>query len=195
MLEFYYNVVYGFFLVFNCLLNLINFFFFFFQAEDGIRDVAVTGVQTCALPIYVPGTTNEALWNVIRVTGNTAVRYPPGPDIILNNAANTFTVNNVSVYSDWTAGEPLAPTAANSSVSGRVLNEAGRGVAGAQVMMQNHAGNVVWAMTNPFGYYRFVGVPTGQTYLIAPRHKWYEFQPRTIAVNDDLTGLDFMAEP
>src|SRR2546429_325707 len=27
--------------------------FFFFQAEDGIRDVAVTGVQTCALPIYV----------------------------------------------------------------------------------------------------------------------------------------------
>src|SRR5256884_1817177 len=28
--------------------------FFFFQAEDGIRDVAVTGVQTCALPI-LPG--------------------------------------------------------------------------------------------------------------------------------------------
>src|SRR2546422_11172282 len=27
-------------------------FFFFFQAEDGIRDVAVTGVQTCALPIW-----------------------------------------------------------------------------------------------------------------------------------------------
>src|SRR2546422_3614044 len=27
------------------------YFFFFFQAEDGIRDVAVTGVQTCALPI------------------------------------------------------------------------------------------------------------------------------------------------
>src|SRR5205809_3392100 len=27
-------------------------YFFFFQAEDGIRDVAVTGVQTCALPIW-----------------------------------------------------------------------------------------------------------------------------------------------
>src|SRR4051794_41970684 len=27
------------------------FFFFFFQAEDGIRDGRVTGVQTCALPI------------------------------------------------------------------------------------------------------------------------------------------------
>src|SRR2546429_5135859 len=31
-------------------------FFFFFQAEDGIRDVAVTGVQTCALPI------SSAIW-------------------------------------------------------------------------------------------------------------------------------------
>src|SRR2546426_8806404 len=28
-----------------------SFFFFFFQAEDGIRDYKVTGVQTCALPI------------------------------------------------------------------------------------------------------------------------------------------------
>src|SRR5438046_9057006 len=28
------------------------FCFFFFQAEDGIRDWSVTGVQTCALPIY-----------------------------------------------------------------------------------------------------------------------------------------------
>src|SRR3989454_7215122 len=30
-----------------------NAFFFFFQAEDGIRDYKVTGVQTCALPIYL----------------------------------------------------------------------------------------------------------------------------------------------
>src|SRR5262249_59225175 len=28
-------------------------FFFFFQAEDGIRDWSVTGVQTCALPIFL----------------------------------------------------------------------------------------------------------------------------------------------
>src|SRR5436189_3745374 len=33
-------------------LLLFFFFFFFFQAEDGIRDTSVTGVQTCALPIY-----------------------------------------------------------------------------------------------------------------------------------------------
>src|SRR5574340_1473472 len=31
--------------------GILLFFFFFFQAEDGIRDLLVTGVQTCALPI------------------------------------------------------------------------------------------------------------------------------------------------
>src|SRR2546427_9319783 len=31
--------------------RLSSLFFFFFQAEDGIRDLTVTGVQTCALPI------------------------------------------------------------------------------------------------------------------------------------------------
>src|ERR1022692_3830173 len=30
----------------------VMLFFFFFQAEDGIRDYKVTGVQTCALPIW-----------------------------------------------------------------------------------------------------------------------------------------------
>src|SRR5688572_5981488 len=37
-------------IVFVCL-----FVFFFFQAEDGIRDLTVTGVQTCALPIWLRG--------------------------------------------------------------------------------------------------------------------------------------------
>src|SRR5690606_40004342 len=31
--------------------TMLFYFFFFFQAEDGIRDFHVTGVQTCALPI------------------------------------------------------------------------------------------------------------------------------------------------
>src|SRR5947209_419050 len=34
---------------------VLGCFFFFFQAEDGIRDIGVTGVQTCALPIFFAG--------------------------------------------------------------------------------------------------------------------------------------------
>src|SRR2546430_5971142 len=42
-----------FFLILSVLVitTLLLYFFFFFQAEDGIRDLTVTGVQTCALPI------------------------------------------------------------------------------------------------------------------------------------------------
>src|SRR5437016_14432692 len=35
------------------LVMAVELFFFFFQAEDGIRDWSVTGVQTCALPIFL----------------------------------------------------------------------------------------------------------------------------------------------
>src|SRR2546427_4349475 len=34
-------------------------YFFFFQAEDGIRDLTVTGVQTCALPIFLSGAIDD----------------------------------------------------------------------------------------------------------------------------------------
>src|SRR5688572_23662765 len=41
------------FLLFLFLFVYVFFIFFFFQAEDGIRDLTVTGVQTCALPIWM----------------------------------------------------------------------------------------------------------------------------------------------
>src|SRR2546425_4227882 len=37
------------------MIVVLIFIFFFFQAEDGIRDKLVTGVQTCALPISLAG--------------------------------------------------------------------------------------------------------------------------------------------
>src|SRR5258707_11860303 len=40
------------------------FSFFFFQAEDGIRDIGVTGVQTCALPIFPRGRSDRATSSV-----------------------------------------------------------------------------------------------------------------------------------
>src|SRR5690606_40627525 len=36
-------------------VSSLSYLLFFFQAEDGIRDFHVTGVQTCALPIWVRG--------------------------------------------------------------------------------------------------------------------------------------------
>src|SRR5437868_9206509 len=49
-------------------------FFFFFQAEDGIRDRNVTGVQTCALPICAASSISSG-WRVW--TRRCAVALPP----------------------------------------------------------------------------------------------------------------------
>src|SRR5207253_4208670 len=51
-------------------------FFFFFQAEDGIRDGHVTGVQTCALPILVTGL---ATWTVASSAGLAALLVASQP--------------------------------------------------------------------------------------------------------------------
>src|SRR5207248_6724103 len=46
--------------------------FFFFQAEDGIRDRTVTGVQTCALPIYAMSKTPGQFVICVRNDGHAA---------------------------------------------------------------------------------------------------------------------------
>src|SRR5260370_37904401 len=51
-------------------LKLVQVIFFFFQAEDGIRDSSVTGVQTCALPISQQGLGDQGREHVLRNTGN-----------------------------------------------------------------------------------------------------------------------------
>src|SRR5688572_31847717 len=42
---------------------VVLLFCFFFQAEDGIRDLTVTGVQTCALPIFRAECTARETWH------------------------------------------------------------------------------------------------------------------------------------
>src|SRR5947209_9396270 len=57
-------------------------FFFFFQAEDGIRDIGVTGVQTCALPILQRKPSDQLISSpdneVVRRLRRLAHRREPG---------------------------------------------------------------------------------------------------------------------
>src|SRR5438876_10932202 len=51
---------------------------FFFQAEDGIRDGRVTGVQTCALPISFPGANGGSEWSPVAYSPDTRMVYVLG---------------------------------------------------------------------------------------------------------------------
>src|SRR5437879_10431970 len=61
-------------------MRLRYLFFFFFQAEDGIRDTSVTGVQTCALPIYghAQGVADELGPHVV---GHGPAHHPAGGQV------------------------------------------------------------------------------------------------------------------
>src|SRR4051794_41674795 len=63
-------------------------FFFFFQAEDGIRDGRVTGVQTCALPIWTSHPVVEDLLGhaAERLEGGD-VAAEHGGEVLLSNEA------------------------------------------------------------------------------------------------------------
>src|SRR3712207_6895173 len=56
-------------------------FFFFFQAEDGIRDIGVTGVQTCALPISQPQAELRRLVSGVGPLGHDAIDDPGPPQV------------------------------------------------------------------------------------------------------------------
>src|SRR5256885_4036278 len=59
----------------SCRLSHVRFFFF--QAEDGIRDYKVTGVQTCALPISHAGRASARLRAPVAATHSALARRKP----------------------------------------------------------------------------------------------------------------------
>src|SRR3712207_7657478 len=76
------------------------FVFFFFQAEDGIRDIGVTGVQTCALPIFTPSLIRRGeasirkrwRWTALHATGNgmsTTCTMPPDVNTSIRDRKST----------------------------------------------------------------------------------------------------------
>lgn len=91
----------------------------------------------------------------------------------------------------------LVPTAANVTVGGRVADVNGRGIANASVSIADQSGLRNFALTNPFGYFRFEDVPAGHVYILTVRSKRFQFanDTQTIQVIDDVTDLEFVALP
>lgn len=87
------------------------------------------------------------------------------------------------------------PTAATAAVGGRVVNENGRAIPHVTVTLTDANRVTQSVMTNGFGNYRFVGIGTGQTYVIAVSGKEYSFDPRPITVMGDMEEVNFSPNP
>lgn len=140
----------------------------------------------------VPGGANEANFRFIRRIGTGNAEFLPTSS---DTVGNSFTLNTVAVFSSWTLGRALAPTAANVSVAGRVVTANGYGVRNARVTLTGQNGAILTAISNSFGYYRFDRVASGETYVLNATARRYSFNPRTISVNDQMTDVDLVALP
>jgi Carboxypeptidase regulatory-like domain len=95
------------------------------------------------------------------------------------------------------AAQPLAPTAASVSVVGRILTASGRGIRNVRITLTAPSGEIRTAISSSFGYFRFNEVLAGETYIFGVFAKRYTFKQSTlvVSVNEDLTDLNFVAEP
>ena len=92
----------------------------------------------------------------------------------------------------------LSPTAGPVSVSGRVMDSFGGGISGARMTITDAQSGDSWAaLTNAFGYYTIDGPSAGNFYIMTVSHKRYSFidDTRAFTLNEDLAGVDFIANP
>src|SRR6202158_70842 len=96
-------------------------YIFFFQAEDGIRDPVVTGVQTCALPIWIGSRPSSSL---ISLSGRLPIQLPfcwrAGSRAL--NSLTTHFPGTVQGLGDMASGAgPLTPTTLLAGWSGALF--------------------------------------------------------------------------
>ncbi|CAN5475419.1 hypothetical protein BH10ACI1_BH10ACI1_16960 [soil metagenome] len=108
--------------------------------------------------------------------------------------AGTFDTTSNGFNDAFVTSLSFPPSAANVAVGGRIT-VGNNGLARARVTLTDTNGETRSVITSSFGYYRFDDVEVGATYIVSVNHKRYFFTPQVVSVSEDLTELNFMAEP
>jgi hypothetical protein len=182
-----------------------------FSATDGapgtVANVRITAFPSNATSITINGTQyTAASFPSGGVTVPTNASGNPTQTILVDPVDGAMTVAfsyvaldnaGVASASPATASVPfvLAPTASEVTVGGRVTTATGRGIYRARVTLTDSNGSGRVAATNAFGYYRFVDVAAGETFVMSVKDKRYVFDnpAQVMSVNEDRTDINFIA--
>lgn len=167
------------------------------------QDIAVTAptqpvTTEIVVEIFTPNgiAVNHRFFIGSNALGQSAPNYisaaacgAPNPtDVALAGAPNMHTL--IALVGNNT------PTAANSSVSGKVIASDGRGIRNARISITLPNGEIRTVLSSSFGYYRFDDLEVGNTYVLSIASKRFTFvnPTRIITLDDELTDEDFIGE-
>jgi len=143
----------------------------------------------------------EANYRIIRVVSSgAAISVPNGSPCpgtgspCVDTTNNTIFAKGLTSFSLWTAGANVV-TAAKVAITGRVVRPDGLMAVRSLVSMTDDHGNVRYAKTNPFGYFRFQDVESGQGDVINVIDKQFEFAPQFVSVTANMGDLVLALQP
>jgi Carboxypeptidase regulatory-like domain len=112
------------------------------------------------------------------------------------SAGTISTGSQFSLRGGFWAFDSLAPTAAQVSISGKVITSNGEGIRNVRVTLTSGNGLIRTMQTTSFGNFRFEEIAVGQTYILEVSSKKFVFAnpTRVLSVQDEITDADFVAD-
>ncbi|CAN5354508.1 hypothetical protein BH20ACI2_BH20ACI2_24850 [soil metagenome] len=95
---------------------------------------------------------------------------------------------------DKGAFESAGTTAAEVTLSGKVMTTQGGALRNARVILTDQQGITRSVITNTFGFYTFEEVPAGETYIVSVNSKRYRFAARILIMTDSISEFDFTGQ-
>jgi hypothetical protein len=179
-------------------------------------NIVITGVSTGGSAFYNPPA--DLAPPALPFTRITASITPPlAPEALAVNSVTYNSPTQVTINLNTTSATPgvktltitnpdgqttntsitilPGPTAAQVSASGRVINNAGNGIANASVFVTTETGQRRVAITNAFGHFRFDNLLAGQTYIFTVTAKRHTFgsPSQVIDLSEDRDDVIFIA--
>jgi hypothetical protein len=141
--------------------------------------------------------------NISGLTNNISVQLPAAASnqpqvqvrVITTNAAST---DGSSTPDEWVGVNnfvfsSVGPSAGEAELSGRVVDELGRGISGAEVTLLDELGIPRTVRTRAFGHYKFTNLSVGFSYIMWASNKRYVFDTHVVDLVDSVSDIDFVA--
>ena len=140
--------------------------------------------------LILPANIDQTNFNAVRIlqfengAWNDKTSEPPPRDFA---AKSIYAL--LSSLDPIAAVSPSGPVTGTSAITGRLRTLNGRNVSNGFVTVGPAGETPSYAPVNPFGYFRFRNLPSGENVILAASSKRHRFAPQLISLNDDLTEI------